>query len=77
MFVLVLCTSPNYLYCFKKQSVLLEFSDSFSSASETDSSCSSGASTIILSEVPNKRQRTEEANALTAKQVRTKLFFLS
>ncbi|XP_057201316.1 uncharacterized protein LOC130561163 [Triplophysa rosa] len=46
-----------------------EFSDAFSSASETDSSCSSGASAVILREVPNKRQRIEESNALTAKQL--------
>ncbi|KAB5549082.1 hypothetical protein PHYPO_G00063180 [Pangasianodon hypophthalmus] len=43
------------------------FSDSFSSEM-SDSSSSSSASTVILSEVPNKRQRTEEASA-SAKQL--------
>lgn len=51
----------------------LEFSDSFSSTSEkSDKSNSSSASTIILDEVPNKRQRKEDTSALSAKQVRTK-----
>jgi len=44
----------------------LEFSD-YSSTSETSDS---SASTVILDEVPNKRQRTEDASALSAKQVR-------
>ncbi|RXN32932.1 hypothetical protein ROHU_004430 [Labeo rohita] len=45
-----------------------EFSDSFSSE-VSDSSSSSSASTVIIDEVPNKRQRTEEAYSLSAKQL--------
>ncbi|RXN07740.1 hypothetical protein ROHU_032174 [Labeo rohita] len=45
-----------------------EFSDSFSSEM-SDSSSGSSASTVIIDEVPNKRQRTEEAYSLSAKQV--------
>ncbi|XP_053098319.1 uncharacterized protein LOC128317065 [Pangasianodon hypophthalmus] len=44
------------------------FSDSFSSEM-SDSSSSSSASTVILSEVPNKRQRTEEAASASANQL--------
>ncbi|XP_055049558.1 uncharacterized protein [Misgurnus anguillicaudatus] len=47
-----------------------EFSDSLSSISETsDSSNCSSASTVILDEVPNKRQRKEDTSALSAKQL--------
>ncbi|MCJ8735096.1 hypothetical protein PDJAM_G00242930, partial [Pangasius djambal] len=42
--------------------------DSFSSEM-SDSSSSSSASTVILNEVPNKRQRTEEAASASAKQL--------
>ncbi|XP_073689424.1 uncharacterized protein [Garra rufa] len=45
-----------------------EFSDSIS-CEMSDSSSGSSASTVIIDEVPNKRQRTEEAYALSAKQV--------
>ena len=57
-------------------SIPLEFSHcSLSSASEmSDSSFSSSASTIVLDEVPSKRQRFEDTrDAVSAKQVGTKL----
>ncbi|RXN14660.1 hypothetical protein ROHU_008974 [Labeo rohita] len=44
-----------------------EFSDSFPSE-VSDSSSASSTSTVIIDEVPNKRQRTEEAYSLSAKQ---------
>ncbi|XP_049930796.1 uncharacterized protein LOC126408987 [Epinephelus moara] len=47
-----------------------EFDSSLSSSSEmSDSSFSSSASTVILDEVPSKRQRIEDTRAVSAKQL--------
>lgn len=65
-----LYTLHNIIICIF--SIPLEFSDfSLSSASETsDSSFSSSASTIILDDVPSKRQRIEDTrDAVSAEQV--------
>ncbi|KAJ8391952.1 hypothetical protein AAFF_G00084230 [Aldrovandia affinis] len=46
-----------------------EFSDHSSASEISDSSFSSSASTVIIDEVPSKRQRIEDTRAVSAKQL--------
>lgn len=71
---IIMHSTPYIIKLFTCFSIPSEFDSSLSSASEiSDSSFSSSASTIILDEVPSKRQRIEDTRAVSAKQVVTKL----
>lgn len=68
------CADRQNMYSISMFSVPLEFFDSLTNITETSNSgCSLSALTIILDELPNKRQRFKDtSDAVFAKRVKRK-----